>query len=63
MDFIMNLLTQGGVAEIMTAIVGVVTAFGGLLVALYALFLLIPGEQPDKAIKWLLDFTTKYSKK
>lgn len=31
--------------------------------ALYSIALMIPGEQPDKAIKWLLDITTKFSKK
>jgi hypothetical protein len=31
--------------------------------ALVAIFLVIPGEQPEKALKAFLDFITKFSKK
>jgi hypothetical protein len=48
-------LAQAGLASIAAGI-----AFLG---ALYAFFLLIPGEQPDKAIKALLDLTQKLSRK
>lgn len=33
------------------------------LAALYAIALKIPGDQPDKAIAWLLAFTQKFSSK
>ena len=35
----------------------------GLLTSIYTISLAIPGEQPDKLIKWLLDITEKMSKK
>jgi len=35
----------------------------GLLSGLYTICLLIPGDQPDKIIKMLLDLTEKLSKK
>lgn len=41
-------------------------ALGGLaafLTAIYAIALIIPGEQPDKVIKKLLDLTQKLSRK
>lgn len=41
-------------------------ALGGItaaLGALYAIALLIPGEQPDKALKAAYDFTVRFSKK
>lgn len=41
-------------------IIGALTA---VLASLYALFLIIPGEQPDKTIKAMLDFTSKFSRK
>lgn len=40
--------------------IGAVTA---LLSGVYAIALLIPGDQPDKTIKWILDLTTKFSRK
>ena len=52
---ILNFIVAHG-AEIVAASVGV-------LAALYALFLVIPGDQPDKVIKAILDFTEKFSKK
>jgi hypothetical protein len=48
-------LVQAGLAVVASGV-----AFLG---ALYALFLLIPGEQPDKFIKALYDLTTRISKK
>lgn len=41
-------------------VLGTLTAF---LAALYGLFLIIPGDQPDKTIKVILDFTKKISRK
>lgn len=38
-------------------------AFAGFMGALYAFFLLVPGDQPDKTIKAIWDFTTRFSKK
>lgn len=34
-----------------------------VLGALIALFLLIPGDQPEKALQGVLDFVSKFSKK
>lgn len=42
--------------ELITAIVAVLTA-------LIALFLIIPGDQPEKTIKIIADFLAKFSKK
>lgn len=49
--------------EIAAAGVMVLGAVAGLLAALYTLFLLIPGEQPDKTIKGILEFTKRFSRK
>jgi hypothetical protein len=38
-------------------------AIAGLVTAAYGVALVIPGEQPDKAIAKLKDFTDKFSKK
>lgn len=46
-------------AQAFFAIGGIVTFLG----ALYAIALIIPGEQPDKTIKKILDFTEKLSNK
>jgi hypothetical protein len=35
----------------------------GVLTALIAFFLLIPGEQPEKALKKAVEFLSKYSRK
>jgi len=40
-----------------------VGAVAGLLGALYTVALLIPGKQPDKTLKMLLDLTEKLSRK
>lgn len=41
-------------------ILGAVTA---LLTALIGLFMLIPGEQPEKFLQGIVDFLSKFSKK
>lgn len=38
-------------------------AITGVLVALGALFALIPGDQPEKTLYKIADFTKKFSKK
>jgi hypothetical protein len=43
-------------AEILSAVVSAITA-------LIALFMLIPGEQPEKALQKLVDFIAKFSRK
>jgi len=43
-------------AEILSAVVSAITA-------LIALFMLIPGEQPEKALQKLVDFLAKFSRK
>jgi hypothetical protein len=35
----------------------------GVLTSLIAFFLLIPGEQPEKALKKAVEFLSKYSRK
>ncbi len=40
-----------------------VTAIVAVLTALIALFLLIPGDQPEKALKGVVDFLSKFSLK
>ena len=54
MDFIFPIIEKA------PEILGYVTM---VLTGLYGLFLLIPGEQPEKAIKAILDLTSKLSKK
>jgi len=41
----------------------VVMSLDAVLLALVALFMLVPGEQPEKAIKSVADFLAKFSKK
>lgn len=41
----------------------VLSALVGVLSALIALFMLIPGEQPEKAMKGIVDFLAKFSRK
>ena len=41
-------------------IVGAITM---ILTGLYTISLLIPGDQPDKALEKILDFTKRFSKK
>jgi len=41
----------------------IVMAVHGILAALIALFLLIPGEQPEKALQGVVDFIERFSKK
>lgn len=40
-----------------------VTAINGIVLALIALFLLIPGDQPEKTLKTIADILGKISKK
>lgn len=54
MDFVKLILDNG--LEIAGGVVLVLTG-------LYTIFLVIPGDQPDKTIKALLDFTKKFSNK
>lgn len=51
----MNLILEHGLE-----ILGAVTAILG---GIYTISLIIPGDQPDKAIKAILDLTQKFSKK
>lgn len=48
------LVTEG--PHVLSAIIGVLTAIIGLA-------MLIPGEQPEKALQKAVDFLSKYSKK
>lgn len=41
----------------------ILAAIIAVLSALIALFLLIPGEQPEKSLQKVVDFLKKYSKK
>jgi hypothetical protein len=41
----------------------VLSALVGVLTALIGLFMLIPGEQPEKAMKSIVDFLAKFSRK
>lgn len=52
-----------GVSWVSTNGPAVVAALNGLLAAAIAVALLIPGEQPEKALKGLADFLSKFSKK
>lgn len=40
-----------------------ITAVIAVLTALIALFLMVPGEQPEKALQGAIDFLSKFSKK
>lgn len=42
---------------------GYVNAILAVLTALIALCMLIPGEQPEKALQGIVDFIAKFSKK
>lgn len=44
-------------------IAGIILASEAVLMALITLFLLIPGDQPEKALQKALDFLAKFSKK
>lgn len=61
MEFLQEIMKHW--QEIVAAGLVLFGAFVAFLGALYAFFLLVPGEQPDKTIKALLDFTKKYSRK
>jgi hypothetical protein len=49
--------------EIIEAVLEAVGALAAFLGAVYAVAVMIPGDQPDKAIKAILDLTLKISKK
>lgn len=40
-----------------------IAALIGVLTALIGLFMLVPGEQPEKAMQSVVDFLAKFSKK
>lgn len=61
MEFITTIITNW--QEIVTQAGLVLGGISAALLALYKIALLLPGEQPEKTIKAILDFTTKYSKK
>lgn len=52
---ILQLIIEKGPA-VLSAVVGVLTA-------LIAVFMLIPGEQPEKALQGIVDFLAKFSRK
>lgn len=41
----------------------VIAALNGLILALIAIFALIPGEQPEKTLRAIVAFITKFSRK
>lgn len=41
----------------------IAAAISAVCAALIALFLMIPGEQPEKALQSVVDFLSKFSKK
>lgn len=41
----------------------IISALVSVLSALVALFMLIPGEQPEKALQGIVDFVAKFSRK
>lgn len=47
----------------MEQIIEIVGAIGLILTGLYTIALIIPGDQPDKAIKAILSITERFSKK
>jgi hypothetical protein len=51
------------ILEIIKNIGPYVAAVNGILVAVIALCLLIPGEQPEKLLQSIVDFLSKLSKK
>lgn len=57
----------GDILEKLSGIVGklpeIVAAVMAVLTSLIALCLLIPGEQPEKALQGIVDFLAKFSKK
>jgi hypothetical protein len=57
----MELITK--LLEILQNIGPYVAAVNGVLLALIALFLLIPGEQPEKILQKIVDVLGKLSKK
>lgn len=41
----------------------IILALNGILVGVIGIALLIPGEQPEKALQGVVDFLSKFSKK
>lgn len=41
----------------------IITALVGLITALIGIFLIIPGDSPDKQLQAVVDFLKKFSKK
>lgn len=60
---IIQSLASIDIQGIIAAALLVLGTFTALVGALYALFLKIPGDQPDKILKLVYDFTVKFSKK
>ena len=61
MEFVKFVLDNSN--DLLVAVLAVAGAFTAFLASLYSLFLLIPGDQPDKTIKKILDLTSKISRK
>lgn len=51
------------VIEILQMLPVYLTALIGVLTALIGLFMLVPGEEPEKTLQKVVDFVTKFSKK
>lgn len=51
------------IAEILKQMPAYLNVVEGLLLALIALFLLIPGDQPEKAMQGIVDMVKKFSRK
>lgn len=51
------------ILELLKQIGPVVAAANAVLLALIGLFMLIPGEQPEKFLQYIVDFISKFSKK
>lgn len=51
------------ISEFITMLPVYISLLVGLLAALLAIALVIPGEQPDKALQAIVDFLSKFSKK
>lgn len=60
-------VAPGGILEILSKVLGNLPAYLnlalGLLTAVIAIALVIPGEQPEKFLQSVVDFLAKFSKK
>ncbi len=61
MDFVLDLVGKG--PELLAAALVVLGAFTAFLTALIGLFMLIPGDQPEKALQAVVDLLKPFSKK